>query len=409
MRDEAASRGAGRGSGRGPPRGTPARPRGPRPCTLDGRRDRVGGRHGRCQPDDDAGQHALEDRRPGDRRRERGHRLALPGRRPGQDPAGQRDGGRPSDAPPVPRARRRALPGAQPGRGGRAEPRLEGHGAGAGRGDGRHPARRDQRRALDGALPHRRAPRERHDVQLRGDGVKIAYVLYPDFTALDLVGPYEVISRWPDAEVRFLASSLEPVRCDAGLTVLPTDTPESLPDPDLIVVPGSGNPVPVLDDHVLIEWLRAVAPGCQWTASVCTGAGLYAAAGLLEGKKTTTHWAFRDNLRAMGVEVVGDRVVWQGNHISGAGVSAGIDMALALTDRVHGRELAESLQLVIEYDPQPPFSSGSPDKADASTLRLAFRLLLGDRPLEFARRVNGHAATARFRLARRALAERPPH
>jgi transcriptional regulator GlxA family with amidase domain len=146
-----------------------------------------------------------------------------------------------------------------------------------------------------------------------------------------------VISRWPEAEVHFLARSLEPVRCDVGLTVVPTDTPESLPDPDLIVVPGSGNPVPVLDDHVLIEWLRTAAPGCQWTASVCTGAGLYATAGLLEGKKTTTHWAFRDNLRAMGVEVVGDRVVWQGNHISGAGVSAGIDMALALTERVHGR------------------------------------------------------------------------
>jgi transcriptional regulator GlxA family with amidase domain len=236
--------------------------------------------------------------------------------------------------------------------------------------------------------------------------MKIAYVLYPDFTALDLVGPYEVISRWPDAEVHFLARSLDPVRCDCGLTVIPTDTPTTLADPDLIVVPGSGNPVPVLSDTVLIDWLRAAAPGCQWTASVCTGAGLYAAAGLLEDKKTTTHWGFRDNVRAMGVEVVADRVVWQDNHIAGAGVSAGIDMALALTDRVHGRELAESLQLIIEYDPQPPFQSGSPDKADASTLRLAFRLLLGDRPLQMAARINGQAAIARLRRARRALAQR---
>ena len=233
--------------------------------------------------------------------------------------------------------------------------------------------------------------------------MKIAYVLYPDFTALDLVGPYEVISRWPDAEVHFLARSLEPVRCDAGLTVIPTDTPESLPDPVLIVVPGSGNPVPVLDDHVLIEWLRSAAPGCQWTASVCTGAGLYAAAGLLEGKKTTTHWAFRDNLRAMGVEVVGDRVVWQGNHISGAGVSAGIDMALALTERVHGRKVAESLQLAIEYDPQPPSDTGSPTNADASTLRLALRVLLGDRPFQAAARLNRQGAAARIHRARRAL------
>ena len=236
--------------------------------------------------------------------------------------------------------------------------------------------------------------------------MKIAYVLYPDFTALDLVGPYEVISRWPGAEVHFVARSLEPVRCDVGLTVIPTDTPESLPDPDLIVVPGSGNPVPVLDDHVLIEWLRTAAPGCQWTASVCTGAGLYAAAGLLEGKTTTTHWAFRDNLRAMGVDVVGDRVVWQGSHISGAGVSAGIDMALALTERVHGRKLAESLQLAIEYDPQPPFDSGAPPKADASTLRLALRVLLGDRPFQAAARLNRHGATARFRRAQRALTRR---
>jgi transcriptional regulator GlxA family with amidase domain len=166
----------------------------------------------------------------------------------------------------------------------------------------------------------------------------------------------------------------------------------SLPDPDLIVVPGSGNPVPVLDDHVLIEWLRAAAPGCQWTASVCTGAGLYAAADLLEGRKTTTHWAFRDNLRAMGVEVVADRVIWQGNHISGAGVSAGIDMALALTDCVHGRKLAESLQLTIEYHPQPPFDKGSPEKADASTLRLALRILLGT---VRSNRRRGTTATAR--------------
>jgi len=236
--------------------------------------------------------------------------------------------------------------------------------------------------------------------------MRIAYVVYPDFTGLDLVGPYEVISRWPDADVHFVASSPAPVRADRGLTVIPTDTPDTMPQPDLIVVPGSQNPVPVLSDEVLIGWLRDAAPGCQWTASVCTGAGLYAAAGLLEGKKTTTHWGFRDNLRAMGVEVVEDRVVWQGTHISGAGVSAGIDMALALTDRVHGRELAESLQLVIEYDPQPPFESGSPDKAAAGTLRLAFRMLLGDRPFEMAARVNKHAATARFRRARQALVER---
>ena len=105
------------------------------------------------------------------------------------------------------------------------------------------------------------------------------------------------------------------------------------------------------------------APKCEWTASVCTGASLYAAAGLLEGKKTSTHWAFRDVVRAYGPEVVPDRVVWQGSHISCGGVSAGIDMALTLTERVHGRDLAEALQLVIEYDPQPPFDAGALGKA----------------------------------------------
>ena len=109
--------------------------------------------------------------------------------------------------------------------------------------------------------------------------MKVAYVVYPDFTALDLVGPYDVISRWPDAEVHFVASAAGPVRTDCGLTVIPTDTTESLTDPDLIVVPGSGNPLPVLGDRVLIDWLAREAPKCQWTASVCTGASLYAAAG----------------------------------------------------------------------------------------------------------------------------------
>jgi transcriptional regulator GlxA family with amidase domain len=238
--------------------------------------------------------------------------------------------------------------------------------------------------------------------------MRIAYVIYPEFTALDLVGPYEVISRWPGAEVHFVASASGPVTTDCGMTVLPTHTTATMPQPDLILVPGSSDPVGVLKDEVLVGWLRDAAPGCQWTASVCTGAALYAEAGLLEGKRTTTHWAFRDNLRAMGVEVVGDRVVWEGRHISGAGVSAGIDMALSLTDRVHGRELAEALQLLIEYDPQPPFAAGAPDKADASTLRLAFRMLLGDRPLLMARRVNGHAAAARMQRARGALSRRRP-
>jgi transcriptional regulator GlxA family with amidase domain len=236
--------------------------------------------------------------------------------------------------------------------------------------------------------------------------VKIAFVVYPDFTALDLVGPYEIISRWPGAEVHFVASALDPVRTDQGLTVVPTDTPRTLPDPDVIVVPGSGNPLPVLDDRSLIAWLRSAAPQCAWTASVCTGAGLYATAGLLEGKATTTHWMFRDYLTALGVTVVPDRVVWEGTHVSAAGVSAGIDMALSLTERVHGRELAEALQLIIEYDPEPPFDSGSLQKAGPDTRRLARRIMLGDQPVRAAARFGRQIVRARIRRARGTRPER---
>ena len=122
--------------------------------------------------------------------------------------------------------------------------------------------------------------------------MKIAYVVYPDFTALDLVGPYEVISRWPGAEIHFLSSASGPVRTDCGLTVLPTDTPETLTDPDLIVVPGSGHPLPVLEDKVLLDWLAATAPSCQLTASVCTGASLYAAAGCSRARRPLRIGAF---------------------------------------------------------------------------------------------------------------------
>jgi transcriptional regulator GlxA family with amidase domain len=236
--------------------------------------------------------------------------------------------------------------------------------------------------------------------------MKIAFVVYPDFTALDLVGPYEIISRWPNAEVHFIASSPEPVRTDRGLTVIPTDTPESLPDPDLVVVPGSENPLGVLEDEALIDWLRTAAPNCDWTASVCSGAGLYAVAGLLEGKATNTHWGFRDYLRALGITVVPDRVVWEGTHISCAGVSAGIDMALALTERVHDREFAEALQLVIEYDPEPPFDSGSVAKASTKTRRLATRIMLGDRPARAAARFSTQIARARVRRARDTVSAR---
>jgi len=232
-------------------------------------------------------------------------------------------------------------------------------------------------------------------------GMKIAYVLYEPFTALDLIGPYEVISAWPEAEIHFVATSAGPIHTDHGLAMIPTDTPQTLPDPDVIVIPGSSKPLEPLKDEALLDWVRSVSQTAQWCASACTGAAVYGAAGVLEGKRATTHWAFRENLRAMGVDVVPDRVVFDGKFVTGAGVSAGIDMALALTAQVHGEELAKTIQLMIEYDPQPPFDSGSPDKASASTLRLGMRMLLGDKAVQTMATLGARMASDGVRTARR--------
>ena len=205
--------------------------------------------------------------------------------------------------------------------------------------------------------------------------MKIAFVLYDQFTALDLVGPYEVIARWPGAEVHFVATAPDPVRADAGLVVSPTGTLDSLTAPDLVVVPGSGNPMPALNDQALLDWVKHASQHATWMASVCTGASIYAAAGLLASRRANTHWAFRDVLASMGVNVCPDRVVFDEPFVSCAGVSAGIDMALALTGRVHGPAAAEAIQLVIEYDPQPPFDAGAPHKASDQVMRAAGKIL----------------------------------
>ena len=205
--------------------------------------------------------------------------------------------------------------------------------------------------------------------------MKIAFVLYDRFTALDLVGPYEVIARWPGAEVHFVAAGPDPVRADAGLVVQPTGTLDSLTAPDLVVVPGSGNPMPALNDKALLAWVRHASQHATWMASVCTGASIYAAAGLLVGRRANTHWAFRDVLASMGVTACPGRVVFDEPFVSSAGVSAGIDLALALTGRVHGPAVADAIQLVIEYDPQPPFDAGAPHTASDQAKQAAGAML----------------------------------
>jgi transcriptional regulator GlxA family with amidase domain len=204
--------------------------------------------------------------------------------------------------------------------------------------------------------------------------MRIAVAIYEDFTALDVIGPYEVLAGLPDVELDFLATSAGPIRSDNGLIVTPTATPESLPDPDIMLIGGSSKPFGPLQDEALLAWVRQASDSATWMASVCTGALVYGAAGVIKGRKATTHWAAREALPAMGVEMSTDRVVFDGNFVSGAGVSAGIDMALSLAARIYGDETAKAVQLAIEYDPQPPFDSGSPEKAGPETMQLVMEM-----------------------------------
>ncbi|MER7083546.1 DJ-1/PfpI family protein [Saccharopolyspora kobensis] len=191
----------------------------------------------------------------------------------------------------------------------------------------------------------------------------IAFVLYDEFTALDLIGPYEVLAGPDSVTPHFVAASRDTVVCDSGLPIRPTTTFAELTGPDVVVVPGSSQWRAALERTELTTWLAAVHPTTTWTASVCTGSTLLAKAGILADRPATTHWAVRDVLAELGAQVRTDRVVVDGDVITGAGVSAGIDMALLLAARMWGEDSAKLIQLALEYDPQPPFDSGSPDKA----------------------------------------------
>jgi transcriptional regulator GlxA family with amidase domain len=201
--------------------------------------------------------------------------------------------------------------------------------------------------------------------------MQIAIVLYDGFTALDAIGPYEVLSRLPGASLSFVASEAGPVRTDNGLlTVLAERTLAELERPDILLVPGGPGEVAARAGAPLLEWLRRADEGSTWTTSVCTGALVLGAAGLLEGRRATTHWLALDELAKLGAEPVAERVVFDGKLVTAAGVSAGIDMALALVERIAGRRVAEAIQLGIEYDPQPPFDAGSPEKAPVEIVEL---------------------------------------
>lgn len=201
--------------------------------------------------------------------------------------------------------------------------------------------------------------------------MKIAILIYDEFTALDAIGPYEVLRSVPGWEVEFVAKQRGEIRTDSGAVGLSADRSlEEVGEPEIVLVPGGQGSRPLMEDEEVLSWLRRVDATTKWTTSVCTGSLVLAAAGLLEGKRATGHWAFLEPLREYGADPVGGRYVEDGKVITAAGVSAGIDMALHLVGREVGPEVAQAVQLGIEYDPDPPFDAGSPEKAPAEIVEL---------------------------------------
>ena len=200
----------------------------------------------------------------------------------------------------------------------------------------------------------------------------IAILLYDRLTALDAVGPYDVLARMPGAEVTLVAAQPGPKRTEQGSLALTADAPLSAhPRPDVVVVPGGFGSRALLADAAVLAWLREAHAHSRWTTSVCTGSLLLAAAGILDGVDAATHWLAHDELAALGAVPVPERVVQRGKVITAAGVSSGIDMALRLVAAEAGDDAARAIQLAIEYDPEPPFDSGSPDKAPAHLVQAA--------------------------------------
>ena len=208
--------------------------------------------------------------------------------------------------------------------------------------------------------------------------MQIAIPLYDRFTALDAVGPYEVLSRLPESELTFVGHEVGPVRTDNARLAMHVDALlEDIPEPDVIVVPGGWGTRALLDDERILSWIRHAHEHTRWTTSVCTGSLLLGAAGVLDGLEATSHWLELETLADYGAAPTGRRVVEQGKVITAAGVSSGIDMGLALAAKIAGDDFAKTIQLLIEYDPEPPFDAGSPVKADPEIVENLRRLAAG--------------------------------
>ncbi|MEW6640404.1 MAG: DJ-1/PfpI family protein [Pseudomonadota bacterium] len=207
--------------------------------------------------------------------------------------------------------------------------------------------------------------------------MKFAFLFYQGMTALDMIGPHEILSRLPGVEALRVAKHAGPIHTDCGVTLTADVGFADVMQADVLLIPGAGNATAMQDDPATLDWVRRIDATTRWTTSVCTGSLILGAAGLLRGIRATSHWAALDRLRAFGATPVSARVVEDGKIVTGAGVAAGIDMALTLAARIAGERIARTLQLAIEYDPDPPFDSGHPSKADpALVARLGDRMAM---------------------------------
>ncbi|MGV0788278.1 DJ-1/PfpI family protein [Mycolicibacterium sp. XJ2] len=209
---------------------------------------------------------------------------------------------------------------------------------------------------------------------------QIAIMVYPGYTALDFIGPYEVLRNLPGAEVRFVWHEPGPIEADSGVLLIgATHSFDETPSPDIILVPGGVSSFEHARDNKVLDWVRTAHETSTWTTSVCSGSVILAAAGLLDGRRATSHWLALPMLKPFGVDTVSDeRVVHEGKIVTAAGVSAGIDLGLWLYGQIAGDAKAKAVQLVIEYDPQPPYDSGHVSKASAATKATASALLSRD-------------------------------
>jgi cyclohexyl-isocyanide hydratase len=207
--------------------------------------------------------------------------------------------------------------------------------------------------------------------------MQIGMLLFPNLTQLDLTGPHEILSRVPGAKVHVVARTAEPVASETQLVIVPSTTFDQLTYVDLLFVPGGMGQIAATDDAETLAWLRAAGASARWVTSACTGSLLLGAAGLLQGYRAATHWAFMDLLPLVGAIPDPQRIVVDRNRITGGGVTAGIDVALQIAAEVAGREVAQEIQLQLEYDPHPPFQAGHPDIAPPELVAHAREMTAG--------------------------------